>query len=72
MRTLLSSIQSWARHVRCHAMGLRDDESGATAVEYAVMLGLIIGVCFVAVGNLSTATDASFNQTAAAIAGAFN
>lgn len=40
----------------------RDDE-GATAVEYAVMLSLIIGVCVGAVMSLGSATAASFGHS---------
>jgi pilus assembly protein Flp/PilA len=36
-------------------------ESGPTAVEYAVMLALIIGVCFFAVTSIGTLTNATFN-----------
>ena len=38
------------------------DERGATAVEYAMMLVLIILVCFVAVGYLGQSTEVSFNK----------
>jgi pilus assembly protein Flp/PilA len=40
------------------------DESGPTAVEYAVMLALIVGACLASVGVLSNATGDSFNQSA--------
>ncbi|MCR9296585.1 MAG: Flp family type IVb pilin [bacterium] len=43
------------------------DESGPTAVEYAVMLALIIGVCLVSVQALATGTGASFDTSANAI-----
>lgn len=32
------------------------DESGPTAVEYAVMLGLLIALCITAIGTLGTAS----------------
>ena len=32
------------------------DESGPTAVEYAIMLALIIGVCIICIGPLGQAT----------------
>ena len=38
------------------------DERGATAVEYSVMLVLIILVCLVTVGYLGKATEGSFNK----------
>jgi pilus assembly protein Flp/PilA len=45
------------------------DEDGPTAVEYAVMLALIIVVCIVAITNLGTAANNSFSNTAARVAG---
>lgn len=44
-------------------------EDGPTAVEYAVMIGLIVGVCVFSVKALATATGESFNRSAAAIIG---
>ena len=38
------------------------DEQAATAVEYAIMLVLIVGVVIVAVGVLGHKTANSFNQ----------
>lgn len=38
------------------------DEHGATAVEYSIMLVLIILVAYVAVGFLGQATEQSFNK----------
>ena len=38
------------------------DEQAATAVEYAIMLVLIVGVVIVAVGVLGNKTANSFNQ----------
>ena len=46
------------------------DEEGTTAVEYAVMLALIIAVCIGSVAALTTETQKSFNDSGAAIAGA--
>lgn len=37
------------------------DESGPTAVEYAVMLALIIVVCITVVGSLGKNSSATFN-----------
>lgn len=39
------------------------DESGATAVEYAVMLALIIGVCIGAVGFFGSTASGSWQDT---------
>jgi pilus assembly protein Flp/PilA len=44
-----------------------EEEDGPTAVEYAVMLALIIAVCFVAIGTLGTTVNAKFEESAAAI-----
>jgi pilus assembly protein Flp/PilA len=41
------------------------DESGPTAVEYAVMLALIVGVCITSVQVLARNTGDSFNTSAA-------
>jgi len=40
------------------------DEDGPTAVEYAVMLALIIVVCITAVTTLGTNASATFSNTA--------
>ncbi len=47
------------------------EEDGPTAVEYAVMLALIIVVCIAGVNQLATETAQSFVDSADAIAGAF-
>lgn len=39
------------------------DESGPTAVEYAVMLALIIGVCIGAVGIFGSSASGSWQDT---------
>jgi len=39
-------------------------EDGPTAVEYAVMLALLIMVCFVTVVSLGTTTNKTFNHPA--------
>jgi pilus assembly protein Flp/PilA len=44
-------------------------EDGPTAVEYALMLALIIVVCLVAITSLGTNTNASFASTSNALAG---
>jgi pilus assembly protein Flp/PilA len=40
------------------------DESGPTAVEYAVMLALIIIVCLLAIQNVGKATSQTFQGVA--------
>ena len=44
-------------------------EDGPTAVEYAVMLALIIVVCIVAITNLGTAANNTFTNVGAAVGG---
>ena len=39
------------------------DESGPTAVEYAVMLALIIGVCITAIGLFGSTASGSWEDT---------
>ncbi len=51
---------------------LAREEDGPTAVEYAVMLSLIIGVCIGAVRALSDAAAGSFNASSDAIDAAMN
>ncbi len=43
------------------------EEDGPTAVEYAVMLALIIVICLVSVGEIGTAADAKFQTVGTAI-----
>jgi pilus assembly protein Flp/PilA len=46
------------------------EEDGPTAVEYGVMLALIVAVCIGAVQAMSTATADSFDTSANELAGA--
>jgi pilus assembly protein Flp/PilA len=39
------------------------DEDGPTAVEYAVMLALIVGVCLVAITTMGQQTSATFEDS---------
>ncbi len=39
-------------------------EDGPTAVEYAVMLALIVIVCLTAISSIGTQTSATFNTVA--------
>ncbi|MCA9193064.1 MAG: Flp family type IVb pilin [Planctomycetales bacterium] len=45
-------------------------EDGPTAVEYAVMLALIVVACISAVGTLAQKTGDSFNSSGTAISNA--
>jgi pilus assembly protein Flp/PilA len=40
------------------------DEDGPTSVEYAVMLALIVVVCIVAITNLGTSVNNTFDNSA--------
>ena len=53
MRTLLNAVKNFMVA-----------EDGPTAVEYAVMLALIIVVCITVVGTLGTNAQATFQTTA--------
>ncbi len=44
-------------------------EDGPTAVEYAVMLALIIVVCLVAITALGTAANQTFSNVGSAVSG---
>ena len=45
------------------------EEDGPTAVEYAVMLALIVVVCLAAVGTIGTNANAKFAEVGTAIGG---
>jgi pilus assembly protein Flp/PilA len=44
-------------------------EAGPTAVEYAVMLALIVIVCLVAITSVGTATSTTFSNVAGSLSG---
>lgn len=44
-------------------------EDGPTAVEYAVMLALIVIVCLTAIGSVGTQTSATFNEVQKSLVG---
>ena len=46
------------------------DDSGPTAVEYAVMLAMIVGVCIASVNVLANGVGTSFQSSADEISGA--
>jgi pilus assembly protein Flp/PilA len=45
-----------------------NEQDGPTAVEYAVMLALIIVVCLVAITAIGTTTNATFTSVSSAVA----
>ena len=53
-------------------ISLFQDQEAATAVEYAVMLALIIVVCFVAIGALGTQNAALWSDNNGQISAALN
>jgi pilus assembly protein Flp/PilA len=46
------------------------EEDGPTAVEYAVMLALIVGACLASVHSMATETANSFDASATELGGA--
>ncbi len=54
-----------------HLKRFLSDESGPTAVEYAVMLALIVVVCIGSVNLMAQNTAQSFDTSAAELAGVF-
>lgn len=48
------------------------EDEGPTAVEYAVMLALIVGALIASVGQLATATKSNFDSSGTAINGAMS
>jgi len=49
------------RHLRKFVLDFLASEDGPTAVEYAVMLALIVVVCMVAIGVIGQKTSSNFN-----------
>ncbi len=67
MNTRLRILNRSARR----AARLLRDEDGPTAVEYAVMLAMIVVACIASVNALANATADSFDNTATEISNAF-
>jgi pilus assembly protein Flp/PilA len=55
------------KNLICNVKQFLISEDGPTAVEYAVMLALIIVVCIGAVTTIGTASNAKFQSTAAVL-----
>lgn len=53
-------------------LGFLEEESGTTAVEYAVMIALILAVCIASVTVMTDATIKSFQDSGEAIQNATN
>jgi pilus assembly protein Flp/PilA len=56
-------------NLRSRVVAFLKKEDGPTAVEYAVMLSLIIVVCLIAITALGTNASATFNAVAQTIGG---
>ena len=55
------------RTIRHHLSVFLAQEDGPTAVEYAVMLALIIVVCISAITTIGSNTNATFTSAASAV-----
>jgi pilus assembly protein Flp/PilA len=60
------------KHIAQHIQKFLRDDSGPTAVEYAVMVSLIAVGVIVSVGQVATATKSSLNSSGAVIGGALS
>jgi pilus assembly protein Flp/PilA len=58
------------RHLKNAVVNFMKREDGPTAVEYAVMLALIIVVCITAITALGTNANKTFTSVSNTIAGA--
>ncbi len=56
-------MQVWIKRLK----GFLACEDGPTAVEYAVMLALIVVVCLVAINSLGTNANTTFTNIAASL-----
>jgi pilus assembly protein Flp/PilA len=63
---MINRIRKTLRHLHIFFT----EEDGPTAVEYAVMLALIVVACIGSIGMLSVQTQQSFNNSATGIANA--
>jgi pilus assembly protein Flp/PilA len=54
-------------HVICSVKRFLNSEDGPTAVEYAVMLALIVVVCLTAIQAIGTNANTTFNKVATTI-----
>ena len=58
------------RQLGQHVVDFLKREDGPTAVEYAVMLALIIVVCLIAITALGTNANKTFSEVSASLAAA--
>ena len=59
-------------HILCKVQRFLESEDGPTAVEYAVMLALIISVCFVAITSVGTEVSSMYDDISGDIDTAMN
>ena len=63
---MFTGAQTWWSDLRTRVQ----EEGGATAVEYALMIALIAAVIIVAVAFIGTSANEKFSQVGSAVAGA--
>ena len=63
MLKLYTGLQTWFADLK----GRVEEEHGATAVEYALMVALIAVVIIVAVTFIGTSASSKFNQVGSAV-----
>lgn len=61
----MTSYEFFATWLRAHR---RDDDRGASLVEYALLIALVAVVCVVAIRYLGNETDKSFSSTGSGLA----
>ena len=66
MLKLYTGLQTWWADLK----GRAQEEHGATAVEYALMVALIAVVIIVAVTFIGTSADKQFNKVGSAVGNA--
>jgi len=68
-KIMLSRLAKYLRKTPTGLVEFLKKEDGPTAVEYAVMLALIIVICLVAITALGTSANQTFGNVASAIGG---
>ena len=63
---MFTGAQTWWSDLRTRVQ----EEGGATAVEYALMIALIAAVIIVAVTFIGTSAESKFNEVGTAVNGA--
>lgn len=63
-------IYGWASRLAAAVRKALDTETGASLVEYALLVGLIALVCIIAIIFFGTSVQNSFSHTGSAVGGA--